>query len=256
MMHPEQTRKTLFCQIVGFLMVAITAALMQAGEVKVETSRVLCINVPKLAAGEHDVQFLLFRREGRFHHGYALTPTRDNLPHRVDVTPSPPIQFVNRSGKPIDVEERAIGYYSYKNEHFLKYREQFNKGEIRVECQDALLGQESGADADVTVRVRLVGDIVDEAGAKWPKVAGPERDEAAGAVGSWTAASPWRATAGVGLNNYDEALVGETTLRLGWHKERWAFDPKRNGDQFQGTYTRSGVASGHLHPEVLARHKR
>lgn len=124
--------KTQFFQIVGFFAFVITVVPVQADEVRDETSRVLRINVPKLAGGEHDVQFVLFSREGSFHHGYALTPTRDNLPHRVDVTPAPPIQFVTKAGKPIDVKEGAIGYYSYKNKHFLKYREQFNKGEIRV----------------------------------------------------------------------------------------------------------------------------
>ena len=121
----------------------------------------------------------------------------------------------------------------------LRRKKGFQAGAIRIECQDAAAGQDSASDADVTVRVRLVDGEINEAGAKWPSVTGPQRDEAAGWVGSWTAASPWRATDGAGLDLSGDALAGETTLRLGWHNERWALDLKRDGDKFEGTYTRS-----------------
>jgi hypothetical protein len=99
-------------------------------------------------------------------------------------------------------------------------------------------GQAPGSEADVTVRVRLVGGRIAEAGARWPGVTGPERGEAAKWVGSWTSASAWRATSGEGLSVSADSLAGETTLRLGWHKERWRFDLEREGDAFRGTYTR------------------
>ena len=95
-------------------------------------SKVLRFAVPELVQGRHDVVVTLYHRNGEFHMGYAQVPERDNMVHRIDVTPSPAIAFVDKDGKEIDVPESARGYYSYKEKNFLKYRDLYNKGEIDI----------------------------------------------------------------------------------------------------------------------------
>ncbi|MHC4253566.1 MAG: outer membrane protein assembly factor BamB family protein, partial [Planctomycetota bacterium] len=121
----------------------------------------------------------------------------------------------------------------------LRRREGARARAVRIVCRDAVPGQAAGSETDVTVRVRVVGGRIVEAGARWPRVTGPERDKAAKWVGSWTSASAWRATGGEGLRASADSLTGRTTLRLGWHKERWRFDLEREGDGLRGTYARS-----------------
>jgi hypothetical protein len=292
--NQEPMMKTQFCQVVGFFTVIFAVVLVQAGEVRDEESRVLRINVPKLAGGEHDVQFVLFSREGSFHHGYALTPSRDNLPHRVDVTPAPPIQFVNKGGKPIDVEEGAIGYYSYKNKHFLKYREQFNKGEIRVAHPNApkplkyVGGKLSGA-VDVLL---LTPDESNTPGRNGHnlvyRVVLNGRGKGGQVTGSFEAWTYEEADNDYGAEN--ERVKGEFTAH--WDGDRvtgeatvifhddeyyslnfeqgtavaatYTIDCRARGDETTGSHTgtigvawsRSGPASGVLHPELTPGHGR
>jgi len=97
-----------------------------------EPSKVLRLEIPKLVQGRYDVAVTLYHRQGKFHMGYAEVPDRDNLVHRIDVTPSPAIAFVDKNGKEIDVPEEARGYYSYKNKDFIKYRDLYNKGDVNI----------------------------------------------------------------------------------------------------------------------------
>ena len=52
-----------------------------------ESSQVLQFTVPKLVEEKHDVVITLYHRDGKFNMGYAQLPSRDNIVHRVDVTP-------------------------------------------------------------------------------------------------------------------------------------------------------------------------
>jgi hypothetical protein len=97
-----------------------------------ETSQVLRLEIPKLVEDRYDAVVTLYHRQGKFHMGYAQLPDRDNIVHRIDVTPSPAIAFVDKNGKKIDVPEEARGSYSYKQKDFLKYKAQYYKGEIDI----------------------------------------------------------------------------------------------------------------------------
>ncbi len=114
--------------VISFL---FAATLIAAAEGNV-SSKVLRLHVPALVQGRYDAEVVLYHRDGEFHNGYVLLPQRDNLVHRLDVTPSPEVQFVDKSGRPFDVPEEALGYYSYKNAKWLKYREQYYGGEISI----------------------------------------------------------------------------------------------------------------------------
>jgi len=97
-----------------------------------EPSQVLRLEIPDLVQSRYDVVVTLYHRQGKFHMGYAEAPERDNLVHRIDVTPSAAIAFVDKNGKEIDVPEEARGYYSYKNKVFLKYRDLYARGEVDI----------------------------------------------------------------------------------------------------------------------------
>ncbi len=96
------------------------------------TSDVLRFTIAKLVDGHYDLEVVLFHRDGVFHHGYALVPDRDNLAHRVDPTPSRPIQWQTADGTPLDVPEKMRGYYSYKRPEFASYKQRFAEGKIRA----------------------------------------------------------------------------------------------------------------------------
>jgi len=108
---------------------ALSAA---TAEAKAEPSRVLRFTVPTLVQNRYDVVVTLYHRNGKFHMGYAELPDRDNIVHRIDVTPSLAIAFVDNEGKEISVPEEARGYYSYKNKIFLRFKERYNKGDIDI----------------------------------------------------------------------------------------------------------------------------
>lgn len=96
------------------------------------TSQVLRLVVPELVAGQHTAEVVLYHRDGAFHHGYAVAPRRDNLVHRVDVTPSSPVRFVEADGTEIEVPAEARGKYSYKNDYFLQSRSRYQDGDIDI----------------------------------------------------------------------------------------------------------------------------
>ncbi len=98
----------------------------------VERSRVCRLTIPRAVDAAWDMELILFHRSSGFHHGYALVPGRDQVPHRVDVTPSQPIQWQKADGAPLHVPERMRGYYSYKLEEFRSYKEQYEKGTIKI----------------------------------------------------------------------------------------------------------------------------
>lgn len=63
-----------------------------------EPSRVMRIRIPAFVEGRYDVEIVLHHQTGRFHHGYALVPARDNILHRIEVVPAKPIAWRDRDG--------------------------------------------------------------------------------------------------------------------------------------------------------------
>ncbi|MGC9455671.1 MAG: PQQ-binding-like beta-propeller repeat protein [Phycisphaerae bacterium] len=111
--------------ISSVVLVAVASPLVAASDV--------CrFTIPQAVDGRWDMEVILFHRDGEFHHGYAVVPGRDNVPHRVDVTPSEPIEWQTADGEPIDVPEEMRGYYSYKRPEFDSYRRRWREGEIKV----------------------------------------------------------------------------------------------------------------------------
>jgi hypothetical protein len=105
-----------------------------AGAAPISASSDVCrFTLPRTVEDRWDMEVILFHRNGAFHHGYALVPGRDNVPHRVDVTPSRPIQWQKADGTPIDVPVRMRGYYSYKlKPEFSEYKQRYESGQIKV----------------------------------------------------------------------------------------------------------------------------
>ncbi len=96
-------------------------------------SDVCRFTIPSAVEGRWDMEVILFHRDGRFHHGYALTPGRDQKPHRVDVTPSRPIQWQTAAGRGLDVPDRMRNYYSYRRKkEFGRYKARYQAGEIKI----------------------------------------------------------------------------------------------------------------------------
>lgn len=102
-----------------------------------EPSRVLIIDLPQLVQERYDAQAVLHLRDGAFHHGYALLAGRDNLVHRVDLTPSPAVRF-ELDGEPVDVPKGMRGNYSYKNKEFGKWKGLYNSGKLRITHPDPI----------------------------------------------------------------------------------------------------------------------
>jgi len=100
-----------------------------------DTSRVLRITLPGLVLDEHDAEAVLYFRDGGFHHGYAVCPARDNLVHRVDVTPSPAVAF-HLDGRKVDVPDHMRGNYSYKHEDFGRWKGLYDDGKLTIEHPD------------------------------------------------------------------------------------------------------------------------
>ena len=86
---------------------ALTSALSAA-----ETSQVVRLNIESLLDQQHDVELVLHHRSDGFHHGYAIVPQRDNITHRIDLTPSRAIAFEDKDGNKIDVPREMQGKYS------------------------------------------------------------------------------------------------------------------------------------------------
>ncbi len=96
-------------------------------------SQVCRFTISNAVDARWDMEVILFCRDEAFHHGYALTPGRDQKPHRVDVTPSLPIQWQTADGKKLDVPERMRGYYSYgRKKEFGHYKNLYRTGKIKI----------------------------------------------------------------------------------------------------------------------------
>ena len=113
-------------------LLTVCALLLAGSAAAADTSRVCRFTLPAAVDGRWDMQVILFHRDGALHHGYALVPGRDNVPHRVDVTPSLPIQWQTADGRALDVPESMRGRYSYKRPEFGAYKQRFADGEIRI----------------------------------------------------------------------------------------------------------------------------
>jgi len=100
--------------------------------VHAQPSEVLKVDVPLQIDGLHALELYIYLREGSPHHGFAKVPERDNLPHRIDVTPSPAIEWQKADGTRFTPDKKALGKYSYKNAEFMKYRSQYESGEIKL----------------------------------------------------------------------------------------------------------------------------
>ncbi len=123
------------------------------------TAAVFYVTLEKLLEGK-DVALVMYYREGgiygggRFYHGYALVPGRDNMPHALDLTPTPPFQFVWRAGPK---EGSALSHadvtflarrYNYKDKRFDKLigawrRHAFLRGTAGVVAPGAETGASS-----------------------------------------------------------------------------------------------------------------
>jgi len=97
-----------------------------------DTSRVLRIALPGLVLDRYDAEAVLYFRDGAFHHGYAACPGRDNLAHRVDVTPSPAVAF-HLDGRKVDVPDHMRGNYAYKHEDFGRWKGLYYDGRLTIE---------------------------------------------------------------------------------------------------------------------------
>lgn len=95
-------------------------------------SDVCRFTIPKAVAERWGIEIVLFHRDGSFHNGYALVPGRERVPHRVDITPSKPIQWQKADGTPYHVPNSLRGYYSYKHKDFRRNKELFAAGKIKV----------------------------------------------------------------------------------------------------------------------------
>lgn len=109
-----------------------------APSVAIEPAKVCVLTIPKLVNGRYDAEVVLYYRKGEFRHGYARVPERDNLPHRIDVTPSNAIQFQNADGSPLEYDPDLRGRYSYKHKDFNKYKGMYEKGEIQIAHTDPI----------------------------------------------------------------------------------------------------------------------
>lgn len=107
-----------------------------AADAKVEPSQVLRFTVPALVQGRYDVVVTLYHRDGKFQMGYAQLPDRDNIVHRIDVTPSAAIAFIDEKGNKLVVPKEASHYYSYhnsiKNPFFRNSRTAFYEGKLKI----------------------------------------------------------------------------------------------------------------------------
>jgi outer membrane protein assembly factor BamB len=93
-------------------------------------SEVLRLTLPQFVAGRADLQLLLYHRDGHFHHGYAAVPQRDNLPHRVDVTPARPFEFIFKDGSRPNITDKLKSTYAYHDPTWRKLAAQYEQGEL------------------------------------------------------------------------------------------------------------------------------
>jgi len=93
-------------------------------------SQVCRLTLPEFVEGKYDLEVVLYHRDGRFHHGYAEVPRRDNLPHRVDPTPARPFEFVFKDGKRPEITPDLKGTYAYHDPAWRKLMEQYDRGEL------------------------------------------------------------------------------------------------------------------------------
>jgi hypothetical protein len=120
------------CISIGFL----TAADEPADK---ETSSVMHLHFDDLLDNQYDVEVVLRARNGKFHHGYALIPELNNLPHRIDLTPSHAIEFQESDGSVIDVPASMQNKYSYKKkDEFFKWKGRYTNGEIDIVATEDL----------------------------------------------------------------------------------------------------------------------
>jgi outer membrane protein assembly factor BamB len=114
-------------------MPSLTATATVAAE---KASQVLRFTIPELVEEKHNVVVTLYHRDGKFQLGYAQLPGRDNIVHRIDVTPSAAIAFIDEKGKKLVVPKEASHYYSYmnriKNPFFRNSRTAFYEGKLKI----------------------------------------------------------------------------------------------------------------------------
>ncbi len=113
--------------------VLLTYLGIAAGSPASTGSRVCRFTLPEAVGERWDMEVVLFHRNGGFHHGYALVGGRDNVPHRMDVTPSRPIQWQKADGTAFEVPDRMRGYYSYMlKPEFTEYKQAYESGQIKI----------------------------------------------------------------------------------------------------------------------------
>lgn len=97
-------------------------------------SEALRVRIPGFLDGRHDLEIVLLHQDGVFHNGYALLPGLDNILHRVDVTPTPPVAWETANGERFEPPPALRGDYAYRNqkEDFDTMRERYRRREIRI----------------------------------------------------------------------------------------------------------------------------
>jgi len=114
----------------------LTSLFLSAGLlVQAGSSNILHLKVDDLVQDRFDAHIWIHHRDGAFHHGYVTLPERDNLVHRIDLTPTPPVLFLDQEGKDITPPKNMRGNYSYKSDVFHKFKGQYEKGELTIAPQ-------------------------------------------------------------------------------------------------------------------------
>lgn len=96
------------------------------------SSSVCRVSLTRFVDGAYDLDLVLYYQSGRFHHGYAVVPKRDNLVHRIEVKPARPVAWQDAEGNPVEIPANMRGNYSYTDEGFGEYRRRYEDGEIRI----------------------------------------------------------------------------------------------------------------------------
>lgn len=117
---------------------ALVVLCIAATSLFAQPANVWRVQIPGLVeAGDHDAEIVLFQRDDKILQGYVLTPTRDNLVHRIDATPAPSSEWIHKDGTPLEVPKFMKGNYAYKNKEYLTWKASYQKGEIDLKQDPA-----------------------------------------------------------------------------------------------------------------------
>jgi len=123
------------------------------------------MTVEDLVLDQYDAEVYLLQRDGAFHHGYVRVPERDNLVHRIELTPTPPLRFVNEQGETFDPPKKMRGSYAYKNKDFNTYKGQYFSGKLKIVREELAPLEASGDRLNGVLDILIHGiDVPNTAG--------------------------------------------------------------------------------------------